>query len=143
MKDLLNLRPSQIESCLIEKETLNNIFACNFVDSRILLRGRAGSGKTIICKLLKEKYPSLSIIEDVKTFLDIPSPCLCTTTNLSLYNAIFDKIIDIIPLSRILLLKKLTELLSAHGINSPGLYESILLFYPNINKILTHYLNDH
>ncbi len=137
------MKPKDLESCLFQEETLNNILACNFTSSRVLLRGRAGSGKTIICKLLKEKYPSLSITEDVKTFLDIPSPCLCTTTNLSLNNAIFDKIIDIIPLSRILLLKKLTELLSAHGINSPGLYESILLFYPNINKILTHYLNDH
>ncbi len=136
------MRPTSLQRCLIEEESLNNILLCNFASSRVLFRGRSGSGKTLICKLLKETHPNISIIEDIQTFWDIPSPCLCTTTNLNLSSPVFDKIIDIIPLSRIVLLKKLTELLLKNNINKIGLYKSILIFYPNINKILTHHLND-
>lgn len=141
MIDFLKLKPTNLQNCLLDKVCLNQLLSCDFKNSNILLRGRAGVGKTLICTIVKTKYPIVSIVENVNLF-NLRRPTLSTTNNLSLFCPSFDKIIDVIPLTKLELLKQLSFLIGDYKSLKNNLYESIDLFYPNINKILNHYLNE-
>jgi hypothetical protein len=141
MVNILNFKPIKLEDCLIDIISLNKILTCNFNYCNVLLRGRSGVGKTLICKLIKQKYTNTTIIENIENF-NFTFPVVATTTNLLLDNDAFDMIIDILPLSRNDLLKKLSILLNNKIESKNSLYDSIHLYYPNINKILTHYINE-
>jgi hypothetical protein len=140
MVNILKFKPIKLEDCLIDQDSLNNILNCNF-KNKILLRGRSGVGKTLICNLIKKTYPHVNIIENIQDF-NINYSFVGTTTNLLLKNTIFDSIIDIIPLNHDELLKKLCLLINDEYKTKNILYNSINLFYPNINKILNHYFNE-
>jgi hypothetical protein len=141
MVNILKFKPLKLEDCLIDNISLYKLLTCNFNDYNVLLRGKSGVGKTLICKLIKEKHPNITIIENIENF-NFESPIVATTTNLSLHNQIFDVIIDIIPLSHNHLLKRLSIFLNNKIESKNSLYDSIHLYYPNINKILNHYINE-
>jgi len=141
MVNILKFKPSKLEDCLIHDISLNKILTCNFNNYNVLLRGKSGVGKTLICKLIKEKYPNITIIENIENF-NFAFPSIATTTNLSMDNHMFHIIIDIIPLSRMDLLKRLSFLINNTIQSENSLYDSIHLYYPNINKILNHYINE-
>lgn len=139
MIDILKLRPTKLQNCLLHKSCIDELLSCNFINSNILLRGRAGVGKTLICNIVKTKYPMVNIIENVNLF-KLKKPTISTSNNLNLFSLSFDKIIDIVPLSKLELLKQLSFLIGQNKPIKNNLYESINLYYPNINKILNHYL---
>jgi hypothetical protein len=101
------------------------------------LRGRAGVGKTLICRIVKSNYPDINVVENVVRF-DLIKPSICTSNNLTLSSSIFDKIIDVIPLSRPKMLKALADMLYGKVQLRRSLYTGLQIFYPNINKILTY-----
>ena len=141
MLDVSKLRPTKLENCIIENKSLKNLLTCDFKNTNILLRGRAGVGKTLICNIVKTKYPFVTINEDITT-LSLKVPSISTTTNLSLLSPIFHKIVDIIPISKLALLKSLSLLAEDHKRWDKSLFCCINLHYPNINKILHCYLNE-
>lgn len=130
-------KPSNLEQCLIKPDSLNAIFSCNFPKDNILLKGRAGVGKTTVCRLLVDKYPQYSIIENIKIpFSNFSSnKLIATTTCVDLEIEGFTSVL-LEPLSPLNLLKELSKF----NLNySKSLYICILNHYPNINKILSSY----
>ena len=136
-----SFKPNSIENCLIDKTSLESIIGCDFSKSNILFYGKAGVGKTILSKLIKNKYPSIKIIENIQTPDFIERPCIATTTNNISLSEYFDKVITIYPLNKISLLKELSNLVIGYE-SKNNLFYSINLYYPNINKILNYYINE-
>jgi septin family protein len=129
------LKPTILEDCLISKESSKKLLKCNF-DGNVLLKGRAGVGKTTICKIILKKYPEYQLIENIdKNYKPGSNKILATTTNLNFESDFFESII-IEPLSPLDLLKKLSDLKIK---STRNLYKCIEEHYPNINKILNLY----
>jgi hypothetical protein len=129
------LKPTILEDCLISKESLKKLLKCNF-DGNVLLKGRAGVGKTTICKIILKKYPEYQLIENIdKNYKPSSNKILATTTNLNFESDFFESII-IEPLSPLDLLKRLSDLKIK---STRNLYKCIEEYYPNINKILNLY----
>lgn len=139
--DACKLRPTRLENCIIANSSLQDLLSCNFQNTNVLLRGRAGVGKTLICKIVKLAHPYVAINEDILNF-NLTAPSISTTTNLHLYSSVFDKIIDIVPVSKLMLLKRLSVLTKDHISLKSSLFSCINVYYPNINKILNCYLNE-
>lgn len=139
---MINFKPKNINDCLVHPNTLDLLLNVNLLNNNVLLRGRAGVGKTTIAKLLKQKYPSILIYENIDDYFNNNyKPIVGTTNKLDCNNKTFDVIIDVKPLDKLILLKSLSKLIG-DNITSNSLYTSIFLYYPNINKILTHYFNE-
>jgi hypothetical protein len=139
---MINLKPKSINDCLVDPRTMDLLLNTDFLKNNVLLRGRAGVGKTTITKLLNSNHPSILIYENVdENFSNNYKPIIGTTNKLDFNSKIFDIIIDVNPLDKLTLLKSLSKLIS-NNITSNSLYHSIFLYYPNINKILTHYFNE-
>lgn len=125
-----------LEDCLISKDSLDSLKLCDFNSDNILLKGRAGAGKTTICRLLIELYPNYTIVDNIDAnFVLTNNKILATTTNLTLNLSGFKSVI-VSPLPRLKLLKALCSL----NIKSDKcLWECINAKYPNIAKILELY----
>lgn len=141
MVDVSKLRPTSLEDCLIQSSSLHNLLDCNFANSNVLLRGKAGVGKTLICDIIKKEYPHVIVNENVKSFRLI-APTISTTTKPRLYSSVFHKIIDIHPISKLILLKTFSGLAKKYHKSDIRLFHCINLHYPNINKILNCFLNE-
>lgn len=129
-------KPNNLEECIITDSSLAELKMCNFSRDNILLRGRAGVGKTTICKILLDMYPYYSIIENINEHSMLPnSKILATTTNLKLELPNF-KTVTLLPLPRLALLKRLSKF---NITSTKNLFECINSKYPNINKILEMY----
>jgi replication-associated recombination protein RarA len=143
MNNTIDLKPKTLKECLIHSDSMKLISKCNFELENVLFVGRAGVGKTLICKLLKSEHKNINYIENVDKNFDPIRPCIATSNNLKLKNDKFDKIITIHPLSKMDLLKTLSDLLKNEIINSKiSLLDCINLKYPNINKIILEYRNE-
>lgn len=133
-------KPEEIKELLIDPYCIEELLNLNFNSHNTLLTGRAGVGKTLICKILKNKYKHLNYYENISNNFTPAFPSIATSNNTKITNKNFDKIIEIVPLSKIVLLKKLINVLDNGIFNKQKtLYTCINKFYPNINKIISEY----
>jgi hypothetical protein len=136
-------KPEKIEELLIERSCIENLLNLNPYSDNILLTGRSGVGKTLICRIFKKNYEKLNYYENVDKNFIPNSPSIATSNDIKIQNNNFNKIIEIIPLNKLVLLKKLITLHNYTGFNQQKtLYKCIDKFYPNINKIISEYTNE-
>ena len=136
-------KPKQIKELLIDPFCIEELLKLDPYSHNTLLTGRSGVGKTIICNILKNKYKNLNYYEDVNDSFIPQKPSIATSNNTKIQNKYFDIVIEIRPLSRIVLLKRLITLFDNRYFNKQKtLYDCINKFYPNVNKIISEYINE-
>lgn len=134
---------SAINELLIDDSCKKMLYDIDFLNNNTLLIGRAGVGKTLICKIVKSLNPNINYIEDICYDFEPTKPTIATSNNLNLKNKNFDHIIEIKPLNKIVLLKRLSFFLKDFEFNNKTtLLSCIDRKYPNVNKILTLYFNE-
>jgi predicted nucleotidyltransferase len=132
-----------IEELLIDDSCIKNLLQINPNFDNILLTGRAGVGKTLICKILLKTHENINYYENIDEFFVPKRPSIATSNNININNKNFNKIIEIKPLSKLILLKKLIFLYEDQDFNrNTTLFDSINKFYPNIKKIISFYCNE-
>jgi len=136
-------KPEKIEELLIDSYCIEQLLNLDPNIDNILLTGRSGVGKTLICRILKNKYKKLNYYEDITEDFIPESPSIATSNNINIQNKNFNKVIEIRPLNKFVLLKKLIFIYSnSHFDKEKTLYDCINKFYPNINKIILEYTNE-